>query len=260
MRSDDTSSFPSRAVTCSVVFTFAISYGIAYMTDTKIFHWWVLLGIIFATLLSSFARVHLGVHYPSDCLGGFLQGALICLLGTALWDANVWGCTSCHYGQCYATDEQHAIMGSYEAASGEHLGEHLNFLVLFVGTAICIALFFVSVIRPLVFWEKCDRVYGVLLACVVFQLAFLCPPASLNGSSLPPPKNPGWASYFMAVVIPILILPITYFAGKKFKGTMSVIVFFVLFVPLLVVMSLWRLFVLGFDWENTEHNSSNEGS
>jgi len=67
------SSFPSRAVTCGVVIGFLI---IEFLEEND----WLDSGhmnliyqvlIIFAMfILSSFARMHLGVHFPSDCIGG----------------------------------------------------------------------------------------------------------------------------------------------------------------------------------------------
>eukprot|EP01102_Stenamoeba_stenopodia_P021875 TRINITY_DN8931_c0_g1_i2.p1 TRINITY_DN8931_c0_g1~~TRINITY_DN8931_c0_g1_i2.p1 ORF type:complete len:107 (-),score=15.63 TRINITY_DN8931_c0_g1_i2:219-539(-) len=100
--------------------------------------------------------------------------------------------------------------------------------------------------RPVIFWEKCDRVYSILFSCIVFQLSFLCPPASHHRSSLPQPAKPTFISYFAALLVPVLILPFSYVIGKKFKGRWEVLVFFVLFIPLVLLISVWRLFVLGY--------------
>ena len=69
-----TSSFPSRAVCCSLVYSFAVCYGYLYFTNSNDIIWWWMPEIIFIFLfLASFARVFLGVHYPSDCLVGAVQ-------------------------------------------------------------------------------------------------------------------------------------------------------------------------------------------
>lgn len=74
MRSSSTSSFPSRAVCCSVVYGFAICYAYCYFTDEgQVVWWWMPELIIVMFLLASFARIYLGVHYPSDCVFGALQ-------------------------------------------------------------------------------------------------------------------------------------------------------------------------------------------
>ncbi len=115
-KKDETSSFPSRAVTCAVVYSFGASYAYMYHYDTYQIQWWMPVLLVSITFLASFARVrhflkkpstrwnlphmqdftryaesrewggtgciwlilfffqiNLGVHYPSDCLGGILQ-------------------------------------------------------------------------------------------------------------------------------------------------------------------------------------------
>ena len=69
-----TSSFPSRAVTCSVCYV-VIFYVVAWneMFAGLTFQWWMCFILPISVLLSSFSRVQLGVHYPSDCLFGSIQ-------------------------------------------------------------------------------------------------------------------------------------------------------------------------------------------
>ena len=56
-----------------MVYVFAVSYALAYERDDVEVDWWLVLMVIVVVGVASFARVHLGVHYPSDCLFGILQ-------------------------------------------------------------------------------------------------------------------------------------------------------------------------------------------
>ena len=69
----DTSSFPSRAVCCAVVYSYAICYSFIYIFGGGIMWSWMPLLFVVTILLSSFARIYLGVHYPSDCIFGAIE-------------------------------------------------------------------------------------------------------------------------------------------------------------------------------------------
>ena len=71
-----TSSFPSRAVTCGVVLGFIIiefleeNEWLSHIENKHMNYIYQILIIAGMFILSSFARMHLGVHFPSDCIGG----------------------------------------------------------------------------------------------------------------------------------------------------------------------------------------------
>ena len=103
-RIDKTSSFPSRAVTAAVVYTFIGLYAYHYhLTDNHEIAWWEPLLLVVMAAWAGWSRVLTGSHYPSDCLIGFFQGALICALGTLLYTGDVVLCDSCHTRECYET-------------------------------------------------------------------------------------------------------------------------------------------------------------
>ncbi|KAF2077997.1 hypothetical protein CYY_000721 [Polysphondylium violaceum] len=239
MKKDKTSSFPSRAVTCSVVYSYAIVWAVLYHgggVENGWFRWWfpfLFIGMIGA---SSFARINLGVHYPSDCVGGVIQGVVVCLLGTGFRKADIVGCRSCWDGGCYAQIESRVL--------SLHTLDRLNFIMLCVLLALFIVIPIVSVMRPVDFWSKCDRVYGMLFPAVAFQLLMLCPRSySLNGS-LPKPSYPEWYSYLFGFSLAIIT---TLGASKiKIHSKYSILIFWTLFIVLSVSLFTWRLSLVGF--------------
>ena len=66
LREDKTSSFPSRAVTCAVVYGYFISCAISNNgTDATALNVATASICTFLALSASFARIYFGVHYPS---------------------------------------------------------------------------------------------------------------------------------------------------------------------------------------------------
>jgi len=239
MKKDKTSSFPSRAVTCSVVYSYAIVWAVLYHdggVEPGWFRWWFPFLFIGMIAASSFARINLGVHYPSDCVGGVIQGTLVCLLGTGFRKADIVGCRSCWDGGCYAQIESKIL--------SLHTLDRLNFVMLCVLLALFIIVPIVSVMRPVDFWSKCDRVYGMLFPAVAFQLLMLCPRSySLNGA-LPKPSTPEWYSYLFGFSLAIIT---TIGASKiKIHSKYSILIFWTLFIVLSVSLFTWRLSLVGF--------------
>jgi len=202
VRKDGTSSFPSRAVTCSVVYTYALCFAYNHLLNPKhLISWWMPLVLVIAITASSVARILLGVHYPSDCVSGVLQGLFITGIGAATWKLDVIGCSSCaHYG-CYTTDSN--------MLSWTNLA--LNWWMFSIALAVMTVVAVLSIVRPLQFWVKCDRVYGILFPCMLFQLVFLCPRTS--HTSLPPPPHAEWYTYMFGILTAVVAT----FAGIKLK-------------------------------------------
>ena len=228
-RTDRTSSFPSRAVTCAVVYVFTVCYAYSYNRDQLAIEWWMPVLYIAAVLLSSLARISLGVHYPSDCIAGMLQGMLICTLATALWKADLLGCPSCHSNACYSIDATKII--AWDTLS------RVNWLLFGVLCLGAVLLAVLSLIPPVNFWVKCDRVYGTLLPCLVFQLTFLCPTANAANASLPAPPRLEWYCVLYALGLSLVALV----AGAKGGARFAVLGFSLLFVGILAALVIWRL-------------------
>jgi membrane-associated phospholipid phosphatase len=219
------------------VYSFLVCYGLYYDAEDHIFQWWMPVFILASAILTSFARITLGVHYPSDCLFGFLQGLIICVIGTGFRHIDGLGCISCFDAKCYAPAQQKAIDPS-------NLGSHLNWIVLSVSAGAGLLLTVVSVVKPIEYWQKCDRVFGMILPAIVFQLTFLCPRTA--GNALPAPLDPTsisvWANLLSAVIAIAFVGMMTGLAWVN-NGRFPILSFVVLFVATFAGLAAWRLYI-----------------
>jgi len=228
-----TSSFPSRAVTCATVYAFMIIYAYIYDIEKTDFFvtWWMPFVILIAVFLSSFARINMGVHYPSDCVIGFIQGIIVCVIGTMLWHADAVGCDSCFGGKCYALE------GSKLEIDKSNLNR-INFLVLGVGCLISLLITIFSIVKPVDFWSKCDRVYGMLLPGILFQVTFLCKRTA--GTALASPTVCPWYGYFYGVGF----TGVATFIAWRNNGKFPILSFAIQFIMMYFALAFWRLWVL----------------
>jgi len=233
-----TSSFPSRAVTCATVYAFFICYAYVYKVvhkdfgdGSEAFQWWMLVLLLLAVLLSSFARVNMGVHYPSDCVAGFIQGIIVCAIGTALWDSSSRACSSCFTKECYADPL------SETAITKDHL-MRLNWTVLVISFLVSLLITAISVMKPVDFWSKCDRIYGMLFPGLIFKMTFLCPVTA--HSSLPAPPPSPWYGYIYGLAFVGLATGIAW----KNNGKYPVVSFLILCLFMYCGLVAWRLWLL----------------
>jgi membrane-associated phospholipid phosphatase len=234
IKKDKTSAFPSRAVTCGTVYSFALIWAYVYVQtledDEFVFRWWMPVFFILVVVLTSFARINLGVHYPSDCIAGLVQGVIVCLIGTALWRTDIFGCESCHAMHCYATNPAAEIT--------MHSGfMRINWWLVVVVVAFILGVPLLSVVKPIDFWSKCDRVYAMLLPAIAFQLIMLCPHSTNKGYALPSPPPPQWYSFILAA---ILVVGATVIGGK-FGGKRPMLMYALEFLALSIILFFWRL-------------------
>ncbi|PRP80258.1 hypothetical protein PROFUN_12197 [Planoprotostelium fungivorum] len=232
-----TSSFPSRAVTCATVYSFFLCYvynhlynkDVNYSSDLFI-QWWMPIFVGACVLLSSWSRISLGVHYPSDCIFGFLQGCVVSVVATVLHNLHKTGaywCSSCFESttsNCYA-DAAHAIRLSDFI--------RVNWVVFGCCTIVSILIVGFSVMKPINFWSK------MLLPCVTFQMTFLCKELSQRpgrgGFSLPKPSHPWWSWFFGLGVVGV-----SAFFVYKNKGRYSMLSFLLVYFVLYFSMGVWR--------------------
>lgn len=226
LRKDLTSSFPSRAVTAGVVYSFLISYAYMYHQSTPSVEWWMPVFMLVMVVLSSYCRIQYGCHFPSDCAFGALQGLLVCLIATAFYKADVSGCGSCAYNRCYASGVHNCLMFQNLDAA--------NWVMFALVSLVGLVLAIVSVMPPLKFWGKCHHVYGILFPCIAFQVTFVCPMGSV---SLP---YPGYVPWWSAVVGIVLAAGATVF-GIKTRGRGVLLAYGVLYAVVFWSLAFVRL-------------------
>jgi len=178
----DTSSFPSRAVTCSVVYAFTAIYCYNYHVSVINLRPSDAFGYISGAILillaffsSSFARIHLGAHYPSDCIGGLVLGSVISLTSYIVFQfPNIFGCPSCYADQCYPSSwANNSMLPTNFQLQNEALAVTVSFAVGFF--------LVLSSCPPLVFWNKSAPIFGTICACVVAEIMLVCPKAGAKG-------------------------------------------------------------------------------
>ena len=73
-------SYPSGHSMISICFYGFIAYYIINKTDNKIIKYLILTLSILLILLIGISRIYVGVHYPSDVIGGYLVSAIILII------------------------------------------------------------------------------------------------------------------------------------------------------------------------------------
>ena len=227
VRKDKTSSFPSRAVTCAVVYGALLAAAIGPSPSIAL----LLLVCGVAALLASLARVIVGAHYPSDCLVGAAAGAAITAMGwgfAAAQTATCGACTTGTTGGCYDR--------TASALSLTHVA--VNPLVPVLGLLLSSLLLFALSAPPLHFWTKCSYVLGVLTPCVLFRSSFLCPP--LNSAALPEPPGHSGLAYGLALFLALVCTGCAK-VMNGLRGVFSWLAFVAITALLYVVLAICRL-------------------
>lgn len=244
-RKDRTSSFPSRAVVCAVVFSWVVAECIDRESQAK---WlpsavrWVLLAAIAAW--AAFARICVGAHYFSDTVGGFILGVVVVRTGNAL-DA-AWVRRGCATSAAdiarvavtlqpgvTANEGKEAIITSIRGALSKHLSLRLT------GCVVLAYIFTVASIQG--FWVKCSYVYGLLMSAATFRHVYLC--AGATGVRVENVVDTMSSRQYLAVgsLFGSLLAFGMVFRGRK--GVMRIITFTVIYFGALGGMLYWRLVI-----------------
>lgn len=192
-RRDRTSSFPSRAVVCGVVFTWLLCASLAIMdSDSQGIPRASSLALVaLAAAIASIARVACGAHYPSDCICGLLLGVAVVKLGgrlEVLWlrvgSASLTSLTpnavglSLSSGPFVLSHPERTLGGLRQAFVISSLADVPARMPL-LRMACCIVASYAFTIASISgFWVKCSYVYGMLLSVCTFRFVFLAPVAT----------------------------------------------------------------------------------
>lgn len=236
MSKTHTSSFPSRAVTCAIIYAAFICFAIRWINMnnpnvTFSFWFWIWPIVIAAFLITSFARIHLGVHYPSDCIFAALQAVICVTLGLGMYFLNLTVCPSCLRDNCYATAKASTIALTNL--------KHMNWL-LFSFMTLFFLLISVITVAVINFFVKFHHVFGLTLPCLAFKMTMLCQRLSWDGvTSLarPPRFAPSWYEYLFALSSGIILTIVGMLAPK---GKSSILTFFIMYATTFTALLLWR--------------------
>jgi len=243
IQSTRTSSFPSRAVACSVVYCYIVAWIYKEYKDfnNSYWEWWMIVLLLIFPLLLSFARINLGVHYPSDCIAGIILGLLACALGRLLFFADSRGCSCTDISptvdtvSCYIGTNNTSV----QPISLQHFVLNWTIVSCVIVGQLLFALF--CVLKPIQFWVKFGAVFGLLFPALTFRLVFLCP---LPGSytSLPPTR---YFSKFdiISCVYGLGVVIIGMVIGMKLQKKLLFWVFVIYWVFYMFVILFWRLFL-----------------
>ncbi|KAA8494217.1 hypothetical protein FVE85_4192 [Porphyridium purpureum] len=171
IRKDPTSSFPSRGVTCAIVFPLTILLGIEAETGRRIPILVYLVSILVLVACTFWARVHVGAHYPTDAFGGMLLGIFVVLVGLhSLRFHDLMQCST--NNSMYPSDAARVLTHDNWSAAASHIWP-----ALLIGALFSSVLALLSAVAPVHFWLKNNYVYGLLLSSLTVRYAFLCPQA-----------------------------------------------------------------------------------
>jgi membrane-associated phospholipid phosphatase len=250
-RRDNTSSFPSRAVTCSVVFTWLAftCYSMERVAPPvgPVVVW---ASVFIVAAISAFSRVNVGAHYPSDTVCGLVLGmailsyaarveALWTVLGTPalpLHPQNSLVALSRHYAsQLPPTQLPDATV---VISSTRSLVENTPYARLIT----CIALSYVlTVVSIAGFWVKCSYVYGLLLSAATFRCVYLSPSSTnVAFTTILPVMRASWGSHARASAVFLAWLAFGMVTRGK-KGPYRIIAFTLIYFGVLINMIMWRL-------------------
>lgn len=232
VRQDCTSSFPSRAVVCAVVFSWLIGQSLfregllsGQLSSVKLW-----LGIIAFAALTAFARINVGAHYASDTICGFILGLIIIRLGTKF--EGLWETSGCGTDDMYPKSAELVVTNILSL-------RQLSFVRLFTCMAVSYAMTWVSIQG---FWVKCSYVYGLLLSAGTFRAAFLCSGATRNGiGSVEQVIEHGSKQTHVRAIVTFVIFLLFGMATRGNKGTFRIVAFTVIYFGSLFCMVFWRL-------------------
>lgn len=255
-RRDNTSSFPSRAVVCGVVFTWLLCASIAVMDadSQRVPRLSTFAFVALAAAIASVARVACGAHYPSDCLCGFFLGLAVLNLGgrvEALWlRAGSAALTSLAPNSsglslssgAFTLAHPEAQVGASAKAQAIVISSFADLTSKTPSLRMlgCIVASYVLTLTSIAgFWVKCSYVYGLLLSVCTFRFVFLAPAAT--GVTIAPGRPPASEGDFAIRIIAFSSLLAFGMATRGKKGAFRIATFTLIYFGSMLAMLWFRI-------------------
>lgn len=244
IRTDTTSSFPSRAVVCAVVFGWLahhVVYGFDYQGNSLLLQLdansispiLIWLSIVVGSFLSAFARINVGAHYPSDTICGFFLGCFIVKVG--VWLESSWASRCINTTNALVKDVNYVPISSWWNVI--KLTSYRDFIPA------TILSYLLAIISMQGFWVKCGYVYGMLLSAIVFRFTYICPTiVSSSRVGIFLDSSPS-RSIRTNVLISLYFILLTVFgmATRRRKGNIQIVAFTIIFFGCLFGMIGMRM-------------------
>lgn len=166
-----TSSFPSRAVVGGVVYASFVGALLSPYRDalpwgpSTWLSWLLVAGLAIG---SSWSRIVLGVHYPSDCLCGAALGLVIFVIGVSGARLHYSSC-GCHF------DDADGGSGDDDVGGSSDSENTWAAVVLVLGLFLSSGSVTAMAAPPINFWKKGTHAFSLLFSSLIFTLAFRCP-------------------------------------------------------------------------------------
>eukprot|EP01130_Rhizamoeba_saxonica_P014908 TRINITY_DN6589_c0_g1_i1.p1 TRINITY_DN6589_c0_g1~~TRINITY_DN6589_c0_g1_i1.p1 ORF type:complete len:201 (-),score=26.63 TRINITY_DN6589_c0_g1_i1:37-639(-) len=161
----------------------------------------MLIPCIILPIVISYARINLGVHYPTDCIAGVIVGIVICAIAQTIWEIDMNYCGDCGSFNTFNTSECYVVERKSQI-SPEYIDINASFLIPIVCAQILYAL--ICVVKPLEYWNKISS-FGYVFPAFLFRFLFICP--NVNGYSLSPPET--ITNWWTIIVISTIVLLVT---------------------------------------------------
>ncbi|XP_062511188.1 uncharacterized protein LOC134187084 isoform X2 [Corticium candelabrum] len=228
-----TSSFPSRAVTCCVVYLYLLSGILEILSRPEkdpvapfrlLWSPAFILFTIWAVVWTSIARIGVGVHYASDCIAGVVQAGIVCYIAETTYYIIVNAC-------CQGAAPFHADRAL--------LLHHINWPGLAIATITGVVAVFVLESDLVQYWSKAHFVLGLLYPVLCGLFLFCCGYHQLPRANM---YNIDIHQFLLATAVPLLLLVVGRNCLPHSSGKTAAASFLLLHVTGMIVIMWHRLF------------------
>mmetsp|Transcript_6359 Transcript_6359/g.14668 ORF Transcript_6359/g.14668 Transcript_6359/m.14668 type:complete len:535 (+) Transcript_6359:1-1605(+) len=230
---DTLQSFPCQTTCNAVMVCFVAGYIRKYYDPNLPLSWWMPLVPLFLIIPAVFARINLGLCYPTDCISGAVLGFILTWPVATFYKRDLMGCPSCAFNACYSLEPTGGALGTLEG---------VNIPVLIIFPLVCIPVLCICLMRPIEFFTRFHTFLGIIVPLLVFFLAYLCPPLSPSGLSLEEPIFRPWGLLLGAGIL-ALVTVVSKLSQRGARGAFipRLIGFCIIYALIFIGGGIWRL-------------------